>query len=334
MNIIVTGGAGLLGSHLVDYLVMKGHHLIVVDNLSTGSFENINNKAVFIKCDMRNRGAVDSIVRTYKPEIIYHLAAWAHEGLSQFCPNLIVENNFNISMNILTSAIRYKVKRFVFTSSMSVYGGQTPPFTEDMDKKPVDIYGITKASFEDSLKVMSQVYGIEYVIIRPHNVIGVRQALHDPYRNVVGIFMNRLLADKQFYIYGDGKQRRAFSFVNDFTPYLAKCGFVPEVVGEIFNIGADKPYSINELGRMLLEISGKNLEPIYVPDRPQEVDEAFCDNEKAKKILGFEDKTSFPDGLKIMWDWAVTQGHKSPRYLPKLELTNEKTPDLWVSKKI
>jgi UDP-glucose 4-epimerase len=334
MNIVVAGCAGLLGSHLANYLLDEGHHVIGIDNLSTGVYENIDPRVEFIKCDMRNRGAVDSIVKRTKPEIVYMLAAFAHEGLSQFCPNLIVENNFNIAMNMLTSSIRYKVKRFVFTSSMSIYGDQIPPFTEDMPYKPVDIYGITKAAFEQSLKVMSNVYGIEYTIIRPHNVIGIRQALHDPYRNVVGIFMNRLLADKPFYIYGDGEQRRAFSFVNDFTPYLAKCGWIKEAKNETFNIGADKPYSINKLAEILLEISGKNLTPIYVPDRPQEVDEAFCSNEKAKKILSFEDKTSFRDGLKIMWEWAQTIGPQKPRYLQKLELTNELTPKTWTERKI
>jgi UDP-glucose 4-epimerase len=334
MNCIVTGCAGLLGSHLANYLLDADHHVVGIDNLSTGVYSNIDPRVEFVKCDMRNRGAVDSIIKRTKPEIVYMLAAFAHEGLSQFCPNLIVENNFNIAMNTLVSSIRYKVKRFVFTSSMSIYGDQIPPFTEDMPYKPVDIYGITKAAFEQSLKVMANVYGFEYTIIRPHNVIGIRQALHDPYRNVVGIFMNRLLADKQFYIYGDGKQRRAFSFVNDFTPYLAKCGWIEEAKNEIFNIGADKPYSINELAEILLEISGKKLEPICVPDRPQEVDEAFCSNEKAKKILGFEDKTSFREGLETMWKWALTQGHQNPRYLQRLELMNNLTPKTWVDKKI
>lgn len=335
-RILVTGNAGLLGSHLVDHLLEWGHSVWAIDNLSTGLMENINPKIKgnFYKADLRNKEMVKLIMRIARPEIVYHLGAWAHEGLSQFCPNLITENNLNASMVLLTAAIRQGVRRFVFTSSMSVYGNQVPPFDETFPKCPVDIYGISKASFEDALHIMSQVYAFEYTIVRPHNVIGPRQALHDPYRNVVGIFMNRLLQNKPYYIYGDGEQQRAFSFVKDFIPSLAACGFAEEARNEIFNVGADKPYSINELSKMLLKITGKNVQPIYVADRPQEVDMAFCSNEKAKKVLGFEDKTSFEDGLREMWEWAETVGYKQPKYLPYLELTNEKTPKTWTDKMI
>lgn len=336
MRVLVSGNAGLIGSHLVDHLLEWGHSVWGMDNLSTGSEENIQPeiRRNFYKVDLRKRDMVNLIMRIARPEVVFHLAAFAHEGLSQFCPNLILENNLNASMNLLVASIRQGVKRFVFTSSMSVYGDQKPPFHEIHQKMPVDIYGITKASFEDSLKVMSQVYGFEYNIVRPHNVIGPRQALHDPYRNVVGIFMNRLLQDKPFYIYGDGEQRRAFSFVKDFIPSLAKCGFDSKIVGEVYNVGADKHYSINELADKLLTITGKANVPIYVDDRPQEVDFAWCSNEKAKRDLGFEDKTSLDEGLAEMWKWAQSVGHKEPRYLPFLELTTAMTPKTWTEKLI
>lgn len=335
-KILVTGCAGLLGSHLVDHLLAYGHTVWGIDNLSTGSEENVNEKLGrnFFQADLRRRDTLRLVMKIAKPEIVFHLAAWAHEGLSQFCPTLITENNYNASMNVLVESIRVGVKRFVFTSSMAVYGDQKPPFNEAMDRHPVDIYGISKASFENALEVMSKVHDFEYSIVRPHNVIGTRQAMHDPYRNVVAIFMNRLLAGLPFYIYGDGEQKRAFSFVNDFIPYLAKTGFVDAAKGEIFNMGADKEYSINELAKMILEISHKSIEPIYVPDRPQEVDNAWCNNNKAKHILGFEDKTPFREGLETMWKWAVSRGPQKPRYLPYLELVNEKTPKIWLEKKI
>lgn len=335
-RVLVTGGAGLIGSHLVDYLLNWGHNVWVIDNLSTGLEENLSPevKRNFYRVDLRRKDMTNLVLRIARPEIVFHLAAWAHEGLSQFCPNLIIENNINASMNLLVSSIRQKVKRFVFTSSMSVYGDQESPFTEDMPRKPVDIYGIAKTSFENSLEVMAAVYGFEYTIVRPHNVIGPRQALHDPYRNVVAIFMNRLLQDKPFYIYGDGNQRRAFSNIKDAAPYIAKAGFADEAKGQIFNIGADKHYSINEMAQMLLEISGKkSLKPIYVEDRKQEVDDAWCDNSKIRKILGFEDKISLKDGLKEMWAWAKKTGYKKPKYLPYLELT-QGAPETWTNKLI
>jgi UDP-glucose 4-epimerase len=337
-RIIVTGGAGLLGSHLVDHLISEGHKVWVIDDYTTGFRENVNSKvetgkAFQLAC--QDLGAIDWVFEQAKPDIVYHLAAWAHEGLSQFCPNLIVENNINASMSILTSAIRYKVPRFVFTSSMSVYGDQQPPFTEGMSRSPVDIYGVSKAATESSIEILSKVYGFEYTIIRPHNVIGTRQSLSDPYRNVIGIWMNRLLKGLPFYIYGDGNQKRAFSFVNDAIPYIAKAGMVSEAKNGTFNIGAEKAYSLNETAEILLHITGnESLKPIYVPDRPQEVDFAWCSNQKAMDVLGFEDKTSFEDGLKEMWAWAKTQGPQELRYLDHMELQNESTPELWTKKKI
>lgn len=237
---------------------------------------------------------------------------------------LEVENgNFLIERN----------RKYSFSgNSFAAYGSQKPPFTEETPLKPVDVYGVTKQMFEETLRVMSRAHGFEYVIIRPHNVIGRNQALHDPYRNVVGIWMNRLLQDKPYYINGDGTQQRAFSPIQDFAPIIVKCGFVPEAKNEIFNIGADKPFTLNQLSDMILDITGKKLKPIYMPSRHGDVQQAWCNNDKAKKILGFEDKTSLYDCLKDMWQWAVAKGPFEFKYLPYLELINEETPKLWVDK--
>lgn len=334
MRIVVTGNAGMIGSHLADHLLKEGHTVFGLDNLSTGLKENISDGIKFYKIDLRKRDMVNFVMKIIHPDIVFHLGAFPHEGLSQFCPNLITENNLNASMNLLVASIREGVKRFVFTSSMSVYGDQVAPFDERYPRDPVDIYGVSKAAFENSLEIMSKVYDFEYSIIRPHNVIGPRQALHDPYRNVVGIFMNRLLQNKAYYIYGDGEQKRAFSFVKDLIPVLARCGFDSASKNQIFNVGADKAYSINELSTLLLKISGKSIKPIYIDDRPQEVDDAWCNNDKAKDVLGFEDSTSLEDGLKEMWAWAQSVGYKEPKYLPFLELVNEKTPSTWTKKLI
>lgn len=327
----VTGSAGLIASNLVEYLLNYGHTVYSIDNLSTGDIRNVSERAKrnFHIVDCRNRNMVNLIMKMAKPEICYHLSALAHEGLSQFCPNLILENNLNASMNVLVAAIKNKVRRFIFTSSMATYGEQKVPFEESMIKKPQDVYGVSKAAFEDILAIMSQVYGFEYVIIRPHNIYGPYMALGDPYRQVVGIFMNRLMQDKHLFLYGDGNQKRALSFVGDFTPALAEAGFNEKAKNQIFNIGADKPYSINELAQMLIEISGKKVEIKHIEDRPMEVDFAWCNNDKAKGILGFKDKTSLYDGLKMTYEWAKVRGPQEPKYLPYLELVNEKCPITW-----
>ncbi len=336
MRILVTGSAGFMGSHLVDTLLSQGHAVFGIDNFSGGRPDNISAlaKKGFYRCDLRRRDMTNLVMRLARPQVVYHLAAWAHEGLSQFAPSIIIENNMNAAMNILVASIKQNVKRFVFTSSMSVYGEQEVPFSEVKDRKPADIYGVTKAAFENMLEVMAKVYDFEHVIIRPHNVYGERQNLADPYRNVIAIFMNRLLQDKQFYIYGDGEQKRAFSHIDDVTRAIVEAGF-RDIDGEIINIGPTQDYTINNLAERLLKISGKKaLRAKYIKDRPAEVKHAYCTNDKAKKLLDYKTTVSFDDGLKRMWKWAKTMGAQEPKYLPKLELVNKDTPETWTKKLI
>ena len=335
MRVLVTGSAGFMGSHLVDALIDQGHTVYGLDNLSGGYMDNVSEKAKknFYKCDLRRKDVTTFVMRIARPQVVYHLAAWAHEGLSQFTPSLIIENNINASMNLLVATIKQKVKRFVFTSSMAVYGDQKVPFAETMNRKPADVYGVTKAGFETMLEVMAEVHGFEHVIIRPHNVYGPRQNLADPYRNVVAIFMNRLLKDKPYFIYGDGEQRRSFSYIGDVTKAILEAGF-RDIDGEIINVGPLKDYSINDLSDILLEISGKDIKPAHVADRPAEVKHAYCTHDKAIKLLEYEDTTSFKKGLETMWEWAKTKGPQKPKYLPYLELTNENTPKTWTEKMI
>ena len=323
MKIIIFGAAGFMGSHLLDYL-SKDHDVIGVDNYSIGRYKHDK----IIKADCLEKEAMDRIIGEFKPEIIYFLTAWAHEGLSQFQPILITENNYNAYLNVLVPAIKHKVKRIVLTSSMSVYGAQKPPFDEDMARKPEDIYAISKTAMEEATEIMSKVYGFEYNIIRPHNVYGPRQALHDPYRNVVAIFINKMLQGKSFYIYGDGEQKRSFSYIDDVTPALANAGLY-SVHGEIINIGPTEEYTINRLaGSVRANFENAPL-PIHIEDRPQEVKEAWCTNDKAKRLLGYETKTTFIEGIHKMCEWAKTIGYQVPVYLNELELTNENTPITW-----
>ena len=227
MRIVVTGAAGFMGGHLVDALVKKGTDTIfAVDDLSGGYQSNVHKKAGFSNLYLRDRKKTEQYIEEVKPDLVYHLAADATEGRSQFTPLSATERNYLAFMYLLVPAIRSGVKKIVVTSSMSVYGAQKPPFSEDMKKRPEDIYGIGKAAMEDAVGVLAKVHGFDYTIIRPHNVYGPRQNLADPYRNVIAIFINCILNNKNFYIYGDGEQKRAFTYIDDFTPYILNSLFI------------------------------------------------------------------------------------------------------------
>lgn len=342
MRILVTGSAGFMGSHLVDHLITTGGHFVTgVDDLSGGYMRNVNPKSKFVQLDLRDNTKTVALITKAQPELIYHLAADATEGRSQFTPVRSTERNLNASLNVLVGAVKAKTKRVVMTSSMSVYGAQKPPFSEELPPKPVDIYGISKTAMEEATKVFANVYGLEYTIIRPHNVYGPKQNLADPYRNVVAIFINCLLNSKKFYIYGDGQQKRAFSFIDDVTPYIAKAGMLESTKGEIINIGPSKEYTINALAQEVLSHFvdylfniPDHLKPEYVPDRPMEVKHAYCTDDKAKKLLGFKNTTTLSEGIAKMVGWAKELGPQKFTYLEELELTSKDTPKTWEKKLI
>lgn len=320
MKIICTGNLGFLGSHLTDELV-KSHEVIGIDNLSGGFEENGNPECQQYIVDLRDREKIKNICEKEKAEVLYHFAADATEGRSQFTPTSAIENNLNAYINILIPFLKNGGKKVVLFSSMSVYGDQEPPFAEYIQRKPVDVYGQAKRMMEETTEILSGVHGFEYCIIRPHNVYGERQRLNDPYRNVVGIFINRMMQGKPLYIYGDGEQRRAFSYIGDMVQPMVKA---LGVKNEIINLGAEKSYSINELAKLVSD------EFEYVPDRPREVKEAYCTTGKSKKLLGFEDKTSLKEGVKKMIEWAKNKGHQYPVYLEELEIDlQDKAPITW-----
>lgn len=331
-TILITGVAGFMGSHLGQRLAQEGHNVYGMDNLSTGRIENVPKKVKFIKCDLVNAKKVEHEINKIKPILVYHLAAWAHEGLSQFAPRLITENNYNAFLNLIVPCIKNNMERIVVTSSMSVYGDQKPPFNENMVKRPVDIYGIAKAAMEDSLKVLSDVHGFDYTIIRPHNVYGPGQSLWDPYRNVVAIFINRAMNNLPPIIYGDGNQTRAFSYIDDVNPYIVKAGLLNKTKGEIINVGPLEEYTINYLANVVLKTMNSNLKPKYVQDRPKEVKDAYCSNSKAKKLLGYKTTVRLEVGVERMVEWAMKLGPQKFRYLNELELTGKKIPKTWSSK--
>ena len=325
MKILVTGHLGFLGSHLVDALVDK-HEVYGIDNLSGGNIENGNPKCRDYIEDLLDNGVVKSICEEVKAEVLYHFAADATEGRSQFTPISAVENNLNAYLNVLIPFLNNGGRKVVLFSSMSVYGKGTPPFQEYLARNPVDVYGQAKRMMEEVTEILAEIHDFEYCIIRPHNVYGERQRLDDPYRNVVGIFINRMLQCKPLYIYGDGQQTRAFSYIGDMVQPMVKA---MDVRNEIINLGAEESYSINELARLI----SKDVK--FVEDRPREVKEAYSTVEKSKKLLGFEDKTSLRDGVKKTIEWAKKQGHKEPKYLPELEIDLQgKAPITWREKLI
>ena len=332
MKILVTGAAGFMGSHLAEYLAGEGHDVVGIDNLSIGRIENVPASIVFQKLDLTNPIDTKLLCEREKFELVYHLAAWAHEGLSQFTPRLITENNYNAFLNVLIPAVNNGLKRIIVTSSMSVYGDQTPPFHEELSRKPVDIYGVAKTAMEESLEILADVHGFEYTILRPHNVYGPRQALWDPYRNVVGIFINRAMKGLPPIIYGDGEQTRAFSYIDDVNPYIATAGLLNGTNKEIINIGPRQEYTVNELAQTVLDAFNLIVKPEYVTDRAREVKHAFCTSEKAEKLLGYHTTTDLKTGVGRMVEWAKLLGPQEFQYLEEIELAGEKVPRTWREK--
>ncbi len=326
-RVLVTGGAGFIGSHLVDRLIKGGHEVSVIDDLSGGFRRNLNKNTKFINIDLRDVEKTARSIKKLKPEVVFHLAANAAENKAQFSPIDITSRNWNTYINTLVPAVKYGMRRFVVTSSIAVYGALQTPFKETDKPEPEDLYGISKLAIEESLKVLSAVHEFEYVITRPHNVYGPRQNMSDPYRNVVTIFMNSLLKNEPYFIYGKGDQRRCFSYINEVVDALINCAFY-DVSGKIFNIGADKDYSVKELSDTIQQVSGIKIPPVNIADRPQEVKIAIADHELSKKLLGYKDKTSLKDGIKATWEYAKALGYQKPLYT-EIEIDSPKLPGNW-----
>ena len=331
-NIFITGVAGFLGSALAEALIKDGHSVSGNDSLVGGYLDNIPDGVEFFQVDCGYLNTMKKFLKNV--DIVYHTACTAYEGLSVFSPHLVCQNTFQITATVASAAADVGVKRFVNCSSMARYGRQEiVPFTEDMIPNPVDPYGIAKLAAEQMLDVLSTVHGIEVVHAIPHNIIGPKQKYDDPYRNVASIMINLMLQGRQPIIYGDGEQKRCFSFVQDDIDCLVKLGFQENVVGERINIGPDEEFvSMNELAKIIAELLNFDLHPVYVPGRPQEVKLAHCSADKARRLLGYQTKTNLRDGLAQMIEYIKLRGPKKFRYHMDIEIQNDQTPKTWTER--
>jgi UDP-glucose 4-epimerase len=258
---------------------------------------------------------------------VYHLAAYAAEGLSHFIKRFNYENNLIGSVNLINEAVNHGVKSFIFTSSIAVYGDGQAPMTEDMTPEPEDSYGIAKLAVERELKVSHEMFGLDYVIFRPHNVYGERQNIGDRYRNVVGIFMNQLLKAEPMTVFGDGTQQRAFTHVSDVAPIIAESVNVSAARNQVFNVGADVPYTVNELVQFVATAMGKQPRVQYLDPR-NEVKIAFSDHSKAQGVFGKKDTVSLQDGLRTMAEWVVVHGARESSVFENIEI-RKNMPRSW-----
>ena len=333
MKIFITGIAGFIGSHLAKRMLNLGHEVSGNDNLIGGEKSNLPEKIKFFETDCNDLEKMSDIIKGN--EIIYHCAATAHEGLSVFSPNIITKNIFQASVSTITAAIQNKVRRFVYCSSMARYGSQDYPFTENMETKPEDPYGVAKVAGENILKLLADLNGMEWNIAVPHNIVGPNQKYDDPFRNVLSIFINRNLQNKPAIIYGDGKQKRCFSYIDDTIYCLEKMALDKNINKEIINIGPDEEdVTISELAEMVANEIGFNGKPLHLSDRPKEVRFATCSANKSRKLLNYKTKTSLKEAIKKTTEFIKKNGTKPFKYYLPVEIINDKTPEAWVKKLI
>jgi UDP-glucose 4-epimerase len=323
MKIFVTGCAGLLGANYTRHLLSNGHKVIGVDDLSGGykAFLPKDDNFVFEKFDLERRKKVVELFDEHKPDVLLHFAAYAAEGLSPFIRNFNYRNNLICSANLINECVEHNTK-FIFTSSMAVYGEQEPPFTEDKRPQPIDPYGIAKYSVECDLKLAHEQFGLRYNIVRPHNVLGIYQNIWDRYRNVIGIFIRKTINRQPILVYGDGEQTRAFSDIKYYMEPFDK--LLTDYDNEIFNIGADKYFTLNEVAKTVQEIGKKyGYEvPIEHGEPRHEVKHAYCNHDKAKNLLKFKDDTKLEELIESMFVWAMKQPNRKVKTM-EYEITKD-----------
>jgi UDP-glucose 4-epimerase len=327
MKVLVTGGAGFIGAHVARHLLDDGHDVVVLDDLSGGYEANVPAEATFFVGSVTDPELVDELFREHEFDHVFHLAAYAAEGLSHFIRRFNYTNNVLGSVNVINAALRAEsVERFVFASSIAAYGPAQTPMSEDVVPEPEDPYGIAKYAVELDLAAAQRMFGLDYTIFRPHNVYGELQNLADPYRNVIGIFMNQVMAGRPMTVFGDGLQTRAFTHIDDVAPLIARSIDVPAAANEVFNIGADTPYSVVDLAHAVahaFDVSEPEIE--FLPAR-KEVVHAFSDHTKLHRVFGEEPAVPLEEGLRRMAEWARETGVRDPVRFESVEVLRNMPP--------
>jgi len=326
MTVLITGAAGFIGSHVVDHCLEHGLRVVATDDLSGGVRENVSDQAVWVQGDLRDPQFIDRLWREHGPfECVYHLAAYAAEGLSHFIRRYNYETNLVASVNLINAAVNHGTRTFVFTSSIAVYGRGQTPMNESLEPRPEDPYGISKYAVELDLRAAHELFGLDFIVFRPHNVYGDRQNISDPYRNVIGIFMNQVMTGQPMTIFGDGHQTRAFSHVDDVAPIIARSPLVPAARNQVFNVGADLPYSVLELAQTVA--AAFDVPPLiqHLPAR-NEVVHAFADHEKVRRAFVSQPPVALPDGIRRMARWARKVGPQRPIRFDQIEVPKNLPP--------
>jgi UDP-glucose 4-epimerase len=327
---LVTGAAGMIGSHVCDSLLEQGHTVHGIDDLSGGFRENVPAGVVLHRGSFVSEILVELAMEFAKPDYIFHCGAYAAEGLSPFIRRFNYMNNLVGSVNLINAAVKHNVKCFVFTSSIAVYGDQVPPFYEEVTTpRPIDPYGIAKYAVELDLAAAQRLWGMPYIIFRPHNVYGERQNCADPYRNVIGIFMRQCLAGEPLTIFGDGTQQRAFTHVSDVANVIANSVDIPEAMNQTFNLGSSFPVTVELVAELVQQAMGSHVGVIHLPER-HEAKAAWCDHYKAQSILGAVNQVALVEGIRRMAKWVKENPPQKPTPFSAIEV-DKGLPASWAS---
>lgn len=316
---LVTGGAGFIGSHVARHCLALGHEVVVLDNLSGGFADQVPAGAHFVQGSITDYTLVQRLFEEFQFKYVYHLAAYAAEGLSHFIRRFNYTNNLIGSVNLINEAVKHEISCFVFTSSIAVYGANQLPMTEDLTPQPEDPYGIAKHAVELDLQAAHEMFGLDAIIFRPHNVFGENQNIGDKYRNVIGIFMNQTMQGKPMTIFGDGAQTRAFSYIDDVAPVIVRSVDTPAAYNQIFNVGADTPYTVNDLAQMVAHAFGIEPQITYLDGR-NEVQHAYSDHSKARQIFGQSDSLPLEVNIARMATWAQQVGARASQEFEAIEV--------------
>lgn len=316
---LVTGAAGFIGSHVARHLINIGMEVVALDDLSGGFLDNVPSGARWVKMSVTDYTGLAVLYATERFDYVYHLAAYAAEGLSHFIRRYNYETNLIGSVNLINLSVLHQVKCFVFASSIAVYGTNQLPMTEDLQPKPEDPYGISKYAVELDLAAAQHQFGLDYVVFRPHNVYGEHQNIGDKYRNVIGIFMNQALRGEPMTIFGDGQQTRAFSYIDDVAPTIALAATIPAAYGETFNVGGDQPYTVNELVHAVSSVMDVEPNLHYLPGR-NEVKHAYASHQKAHQFFNLPNPVPLPEGLARMAAWVKRVGSRKTKAFDNIEV--------------